>query len=310
MSDLEIRRATPADETEVLELFRIALGWKTGDPNEELFAWKHKTNPFGPSPAWVATDNGRIVGYRTFLRWQFLDGHNKPVRAVRAVDTVTSPEYQGRGIFRRLTLQAVAELTLAGDRIVFNTPNDQSRPGYLKMGWTIARHLPVGLLPAGVRGVRRMLASRVPAELWSEPTDAGLAPEDVWNRPGAAEALLPELREAAERANEDPFLLRDFDLQEIATGTASGSLTLVDLRPDPEFRAGHLPGAISRPFGILAETDLSDLATANPVVGYCRGPWCLKARQGVDLLNHKGIPAKRLRAGVVEWQAAGLPLEH
>ena len=190
MSELEIRRAESTDEEEVLELFRVALGWKAGDPNEALFAWKHRTNPFGESPAWVAVDEGRIVGYRTFLRWRFLDRADKPVRAVRAVDTVTAPEHQGRGIFRRLTLQAVAELTLAGDRMVFNTPNDQSRPGYLKMGWTVARHLPVGLLPAGMRGVRRMVQSRVPAELWSEPTDAGLAAPETLARPGVAEALL------------------------------------------------------------------------------------------------------------------------
>lgn len=44
------------------------------------------------------------------------------------------------------------------------------------------------------------------------------------------------------------------------------------------------------------------------VIGYCRGPWCLKAKLGVEALNQRGIPAKRLRAGVVEWQAAGLSL--
>jgi DNA-binding transcriptional ArsR family regulator/rhodanese-related sulfurtransferase len=125
----------------------------------------------------------------------------------------------------------------------------------------------------------------------------------------AAEMVLPELREAADRADEDSFLLHNLDFQEIATAATCGKLTLVDLRPNPEFRVGHLPGAISRPFGILAETDLSDLAGKNPVVGYCRGPWCPKARRGVELLNEKGIPTKRLRAGVVEWQAAGFPLE-
>ncbi|GAA6524414.1 GNAT family N-acetyltransferase [Intrasporangium sp. DVR] len=172
--ELDFRPAQPADEPGVLELFRSSLGWATGDPNEVFFHWKHRENPFGESPGWVALHEGRVVGYRTFLRWRFLDDKGKAVPAVRAVDTATDPAFQGMGIFRTLTLQSVAELTLAGDAIVFNTPNDQSRPGYLKMGWSLARRLPVGVLPAGGRSALTMVRSRVPASLWSEPTTVGL----------------------------------------------------------------------------------------------------------------------------------------
>ena len=161
--DLEVRSAHPEDEAAVIELLRASLGWRPGDPNEEFFRWKHRDNPFGESPAWVALHQGRVVGYRTFLRWEFVDLEGRVVRGVRAVDTATDPAYQGRGIFRTLTLRGVAELTLAGDALVFNTPNDQSRPGYLKMGWSLARRLPVAVLPAGPRSVRPMLTSRVPA---------------------------------------------------------------------------------------------------------------------------------------------------
>ncbi|MDO5499333.1 MAG: GNAT family N-acetyltransferase [Propionibacteriaceae bacterium] len=190
MTDLEIRPARPEDDDPVQELFRASLGRKPEDPNEALFAWKHRANTFGESPAWVAVDGDRIVGYRTFMRWRFVDDEGTTSSAVRAVDTVTSPDCQGRGIFRRLTLNAVAELTLAGDRMVFNTPNDQSRPGYLKMGWSVVRHLPVGLLPAGPAGARRMLTSRVPAKLWSEPIRAGLPARELLADRTAAEQLL------------------------------------------------------------------------------------------------------------------------
>ena len=71
------------------------------------------------------------------------------LRAVRAVDTATDPDYQGRGLFTRLTLQAIDELRAEGVDFVFNTPNDQSRPGYLKMGWQV-----VGTLPTHVRPTR------------------------------------------------------------------------------------------------------------------------------------------------------------
>lgn len=125
----------------------------------------------------------------------------------------------------------------------------------------------------------------------------------------AAEALMPELREAARLADEDPYLLQICDFSQLSREVIRGDVLLLDLRPEDEFLAGHLPGAVSCPFRELEEDDLQDLREAPPVVGYCRGPWCRMARQGVNLLNQRGIPTRRLRAGVVEWRAAGLPLE-
>ena len=188
--ELEIRPAREADEPSVLALFRDTLGWREDDPNEGFFHWKHRDNAFGRSPAWVAVYDGDLVGYRTFLRWRFLSGEGKRVTAVRAVDTATHPDYQGMGIFRRLTLRGVGELTLAGEGIVFNTPNDKSRPGYLKMGWSVARRLPTGVLPAGPRALARMVTSRVPADLWSQPTSAGVDAAVALGDRSVAEALL------------------------------------------------------------------------------------------------------------------------
>lgn len=172
--DLEFRAAVDSDTPEILKLMAQVMGWTADEPFDEFFHWKHRDNPFGASPAWVALHDGKVVGYRTFLRWTFIDDDGKQLRAVRAVDTATHPDYQGMGIFRTLTLRGVAELTLAGDGFVFNTPNDQSRPGYLKMGWTVARRLPTEILPAGFSALPRIAKSRVPADLWSVPTDAGL----------------------------------------------------------------------------------------------------------------------------------------
>lgn len=188
--DLVVRPAEPDDDPAVLPMLRAALK-KLDDPHYEAFLhWKHRENAFGPSPAWVALHEGRAVGYRTFLRWRFLTPEGREVKAVRAVDTATDPEYQGLGIFRTLTLRGVAELTLVGDDIVFNTPNDQSRPGYLKMGWSVARRLPVGVLPSGPRAMVRMVTSRVPAALWSEPTNAGLDAHEAFADQAVAKGLL------------------------------------------------------------------------------------------------------------------------
>ena len=168
-----MRPAEPADGDAVLALLAASLGWLPDEHFDRFFDWKHQQNPFGPSPGWVAVDDGRVVGFRTFLRWEFEQGHAAVLHAVRAVDTATLPSHQGRGIFRRLTLAALGQLEADGVDLVFNTPNAQSRPGYLKMGWT-----QVGRLPAAVRLTSptspiRMAGARVPAERWSTPTPAG-----------------------------------------------------------------------------------------------------------------------------------------
>jgi GNAT superfamily N-acetyltransferase len=190
LTNLEIRRATRDDDPGVLALMRSSLGWRDGDPNEELFEWKHRDNPFGESPAWVALHNGRVVGFRTFMRWEFLDDDNQVLTAVRAVDTATDPEFRGLGIFSALTMRGVEELTAQGVGFVFNTPNDQSRPGYLKMGWHGVGRIPVGVLPSGPQGLRRMARARTPAELWSEPTNAGTAANESLSDSQLMEALL------------------------------------------------------------------------------------------------------------------------
>lgn len=167
-----IRAATLDDRPQVFELMRASIGWDDDPRLATLFSWKHDTGPFGSSPAWVAVVGERIVGFRTFMRWEFLlDG--QVVRAVRAVDTATHPDVQGRGIFRELTMAGLEELRADGVDLVFNTPNDQSRPGYLKMGWQVVGRLPLVVRPHQWRRVARLRRARVPAERWSIPTTVG-----------------------------------------------------------------------------------------------------------------------------------------
>ncbi len=167
------RTGLPTDRSAAVALCASALGWRPEDPNEALFAWKHDRSPFGPSPFWVAEIDGQIVGVRVFLRWEFLGASSNVVRAVRAVDTATHPDFQGRGIFRNLTLRALDALQAEGLAFVFNTPNEQSRPGYLKMGWEVLGRVPVGVSVRTPVGVMRMATARVPAGKWSVPCDVG-----------------------------------------------------------------------------------------------------------------------------------------
>lgn len=176
--DVEIRAYTGTDRSEVVELMRQALGERSGERTEEFFGWKHERNAFGPSAAWVAIDDGAIVGFRALMRWEFTRGGHT-LAAVRAVDTSTAPTHQGRGIFRKLTLHGLDVLRSEHTQFVFNTPNALSRPGYLKMGWQVIGRLPTHFRPSRPSVLVRMARAKVPAELWSVPTSAGLS-IDEW----------------------------------------------------------------------------------------------------------------------------------
>ncbi len=188
-SGVEIRPANPDDRPAIVDLLARSLG-ADGDPRyPDLVAWKHDRNPFGPSPMWVAVESGRLLAVRAFLRWEFVRG-GRVVRAVRAVDTATDPEARGRGLFRALTLHGLEALADDGVDFVFNTPNEQSRPGYLSMGWREIGALPSSIAPAGVRGARRAIRARVPADRWSFPLAVG-EPAAWWLDRHGGEALAP-----------------------------------------------------------------------------------------------------------------------
>jgi GNAT superfamily N-acetyltransferase len=190
-----VRRATAEDRSTILELCGSSLGWSEGDPNEAFFAWKHDGNVFGSSPGWVAVDpDDRILGVRYFMRWRFREPTGEVVAAVRAVDTATHPDARGRGVFRRLTLGALPELERQQIGFVFNTPNDRSRPGYLKMGWQTVGKVPLAVRPARLStSLRPSAAGWTGAAKWGVPTDAGACPLEAFADGQAVTALLSSL---------------------------------------------------------------------------------------------------------------------
>ena len=85
------------------------------------------------------------------------------------------------------------------------------------------------------------------------------------------------------------------------------SVTLIDVRPEIEYRAAHIPGAISIPVMTLSER-LDGLPKRPQIVAYCRGPYCVMAYKAVEILRPGGYRARRLDGGFMEWRRAGLPL--
>jgi rhodanese-related sulfurtransferase len=82
----------------------------------------------------------------------------------------------------------------------------------------------------------------------------------------------------------------------------------LDVRPEPEYRAGHIAGARSVPLPALAAA-APKLPRRREVVAYCRGPYCVYADDAVRLLRAEGLKARRLDVGFPEWRRAGRPVE-
>jgi predicted N-acetyltransferase YhbS len=141
-----IREASVKDTPEIVNVLRASLGETKLPKSEKIWKYKHFDNPFGKSLVLVAEENGMIIGVRAFMKWQWqLNG--KSFFAFRAVDTATHPNHQGKGIFKKLTLRAIEVSKEKGHHFIFNTPNEQSLPGYLKMGWKDVSKLPIQLIP-------------------------------------------------------------------------------------------------------------------------------------------------------------------
>jgi GNAT superfamily N-acetyltransferase len=140
-ADIVIREGNEADLPEIIRLMKSSLGEELMPKSEDFFKWKHLHNPFGSSEILLAIHNDKIVGLRTFMYWRW-EKKESAIRAVRAVDTATAKDYQGKGIFRNLTLRAAEICKEKGVAMVFNTPNPISKQGYLKMGWREAGRMP------------------------------------------------------------------------------------------------------------------------------------------------------------------------
>ncbi|GAA2839122.1 GNAT family N-acetyltransferase [Kitasatospora sp. CM 4170] len=264
-AELTFRPLAEPDLPAVLDLLTASLaGGPTGTRTAGFFRWKHRLNPFGASPGLLAeTPDGRLAGVRLFLRWQWHEGATgRTVAAVRPVDTATHPDFQGRGIFRRLTVDLLEQVEEEAE-LVFNTPNGNSLPGYRKMGWQELGQVPVALRPvrptAFVRGVRAALARR-PAGPATPPVCQLPTAEDWFESQSADGPLAELLRERAAADAADPRLAvrRTPEFLRWRYGRAPG----LDYRVLTCHRGGELTGlAVGRPRrrGPLAEFTLADV---------------------------------------------------
>lgn len=119
---------------------------------------------------------------------------------------------------------------------------------------------------------------------------------------------LPEVAELVRDSFESPADLDGLAAPELLRRIRDEEVILLDVRPRDEFRAGHVPGAISVPPEDL-ENWVRRFDPGKEVIAYCRGPYCLFARDAVEALRAHGIAARRVGWGLPDWRAAGLPVE-
>jgi rhodanese-related sulfurtransferase len=139
-----------------------------------------------------------------------------------------------------------------------------------------------------------------------------LADEDVFRTWQAvrdlAESRLAEVDRVVEAYLVDRDALEAVDATELMERLSAEGVVVLDVRPEEEYRAGHIPGAISVPVDAL-ESALQTLPRDREIVAYCRGPYCVFSDEAVSFLRSRGYRAYRLRQGLPDWRAAGMPVE-
>ena len=123
-----------------------------------------------------------------------------------------------------------------------------------------------------------------------------------------AERQQSEVREIIHEYFTEPDGLEPVSAAELAARLRRGDVTVLDVRPEDEYAAGHVPGARSVPLEQLRRR-LPRLPRNREVVAYCRGPYCVLAIEAAALLRRRGYRVRRFAEGMPDWAHAGRPVE-
>ncbi len=117
-----------------------------------------------------------------------------------------------------------------------------------------------------------------------------------------------ELKQARQEIASSESRRNSVGREELSALARRQEVVIIDVRPESEYRAGHLPGAVSMPLSELEER-LNELPPQAEVVAYCRGRYCVLADSAVEILTKAGYPARRTDETTRAWADAGMPLE-
>ena len=123
-----------------------------------------------------------------------------------------------------------------------------------------------------------------------------------------AASRLAEVEHAARSYLGDVAALEPVAQDELSRRLRDGQVLVLDVRPEAEYAAGHIPGAVNVPHDQLAAR-LAELPDSTDIVAYCRGRYCVFAPDAVRLLRAQRVlrPAAGRRAARL---AAGRAARH
>jgi rhodanese-related sulfurtransferase/DNA-binding transcriptional ArsR family regulator len=139
------------------------------------------------------------------------------------------------------------------------------------------------------------LANQNVFKAWKALRDLGV------ERVDSIEKLVKDFRQSK-------FTLESVTIDELIQKINSGRITILDVRPETEYRSGHISNSVSIPFDELSAR-LRELPKRSEIIAYCRGPFCVFADEAVAMLTKAGYKAKRLAEGFPDWAVMGLPVE-
>jgi len=149
---------------------------------------------------------------------------------------------------------------------------------------------------------RLVVATREGTYIRYRLADPGVA--QLWRQLRAvAESQIAEVEQALDAYRTRRHEFERISATELRARLHDGEVFLLDARPEVEYAAGHIPGAVSMPLAEL-ERRLDELPADMPIVAYCRGPYCVMADQALALIARRGLQTLRLEEGVAEWQEA------
>ena len=122
-----------------------------------------------------------------------------------------------------------------------------------------------------------------------------------------ARSRLAEVEQATTLYIDRRDAMEPVTLAELRRRLRDGDVTVIDVRPATEYRAGHIPGALSVPVEEL-KLRLREIPKRREVVAYCRGPYCVYSVDAVEMLRKRGYKARRADDGLPAWRAQGLPV--
>lgn len=120
----------------------------------------------------------------------------------------------------------------------------------------------------------------------------------LWN---IAENQLSDISRIKEDFFENMDGLYTLTKEKVYEKLKEGNIVLLDMRPEEEYEAGHIEGAVSVPMEKL-DTYLQQLPRDKEVIAYCRGKYCVYSALAAQKLQEEGFKAYHMAESTYEWQ--------